>query len=170
MQSNAMSRRSFVQTAGAAAAGLAAAAAVLPGANPQTAHAAVAVPETWDYECDVAVVGTGTVLTGAGKAAAEGNRVIIIEAAGFIGGTTSISNGQTWMPLNSTAMAQGLDNYDDALAYITAPRPLTSWLTRPTSPGRSAPASTTTSTSSPAPRTRPAPSPLLASSPLRPAR
>ena len=120
MQSNAMSRRSFVQTAGAAAAGLAAAAAVLPGANPQTAHAAVAVPETWDYECDVAVVGAGTVLTGAGKAAAEGNRVIIIEAAGCIGGTTAISNGQTWMPLNSTAMAQGLDNYDDALAYITA--------------------------------------------------
>lgn len=111
-----ISRRALVGAAGAAVA----AAMLFPGADPHLAHAAVPVPQTWDYECDVAVVGSGTVLAGAGKAAAEGNRVIIIEAAGFVGGTTSISNGQTWMPLNSVAMEQGKDNYDDALAYITA--------------------------------------------------
>lgn len=119
MSNDTITRRSFVGTAGAAS--LAAAATMaLAGADPQVAHAAVDVPQEWDYECDVAVVGSGTVLTGAGKAAAEGNRVIIIEAAGSTGGTTAIANGQTWMPLNSVAMEQGLDNYDDALAYVTA--------------------------------------------------
>ena len=115
-----LTRRGFLGALGVAAA--AAAGASLAGCAPQgaTANAAVGVPESWDYECDVAVVGSGTVLTGAGKAAAEGDRVIIIEAADKTGGTTATSNGQTWMPLNSTAMADGLDNRDDALAYVTA--------------------------------------------------
>ena len=116
-----LSRRGFLSVAGLAAV---AAGASLAGCAPQAAkeeNAAVGVPETWDYECDVAVVGSGTVLTGAGKAAAaSGNKVIIIEAADQVGGTTATSNGQTWMPLNSTAMADNLDDRDDALAYITA--------------------------------------------------
>lgn len=115
-----LSRRGFLSVAGLAAV---AAGASLAGCAPQAAkeeNAAVGVPETWDYECDVAVVGSGTVLTGAGKAAAAGDKVIIIEAANQVGGTTATSNGQTWMPLNSTAMADNLDDRDDALAYITA--------------------------------------------------
>ena len=114
-----LSRRGFLSVAGLAVA----AGASLAGCAPQAAkeeNAAVGVPETWDYECDVAVVGSGTVLTGAGKAAAAGDKVIIIEAANQVGGTTATSNGQTWMPLNSTAMADNLDDRDDALAYITA--------------------------------------------------
>ena len=61
-----LSRRGFLSVAGLAAV---AAGASLAGCAPQAAkeeNAAVGVPETWDYECDVAVVGSGTVLTGAG--------------------------------------------------------------------------------------------------------
>ncbi len=125
MASEGLSRRNFLGVAGAAMAAVAGAS--LAGCAPQgssspnlSSTGTAGIPETWDYECDVAVVGSGTVLTGAGKAAAEGDRVIIIEAADKTGGTTATSNGQTWMPMNSTAMAQNLDNYDDALAYITA--------------------------------------------------
>lgn len=116
----ALSRRGFIGSVGVAAAALAGASLVGCQPSTSTAHASVGVPETWDYECDVAVIGSGTVLTGAGKAAAEGDKVIIVEAGTSVGGTTATSNGQTWMPLNSTAMAAGLDDYDDALAYITA--------------------------------------------------
>ena len=90
-----VSRRSFLKGAGLAAAAMAGTAALAGCANESAGGADTLantgdwLPQTWDYECDVAVVGSGTVLTGAGKAAAEGNRVIIIEAAGITGGAVT---------------------------------------------------------------------------------
>ena len=58
------------------------------------------VPETWDQEADFVVLGSGTALTGALKAAADGLSVIVLEKASQIGGTTALSGGQVWVPCN----------------------------------------------------------------------
>lgn len=48
----------------------------------------MAVPDSWDFEADIVVCGTGGGLYGATRAAELGNKVIALEAAGTYGGTS----------------------------------------------------------------------------------
>ncbi len=74
----------------------------------------------WDREVDVLVLGSG----GAGLVAAtlahdEGALVLVLEKAHLIGGTTGISGGMPWVPLNMHMDRLGVeDSRDDALTYL----------------------------------------------------
>ncbi len=76
-------------------------------------------PEQWDLEIDVAVVGSG----GAGLAAAilahdHGARVAVLESSAKVGGTTAVSGGGLWIPLNHHMAEIGeTDSREEALTY-----------------------------------------------------
>jgi len=110
-----LSRRSFIR--GAAALGGAVAATGLLGAcsNEATPVTPSGLPETWDYEADVVVVGYG----GAGAAAAwealtAGSTVLILERVSKAGGSTNICGGFIYLgggtPLQKTL---GFDDTPD---------------------------------------------------------
>ncbi len=73
----------------------------------------------WDLEVDVAVVGSG----GAAFAAAitahdNGARTAILERSDKVGGTTAVSGGALWIPMNSHMEEVGAkDSREEALAY-----------------------------------------------------
>jgi 3-oxosteroid 1-dehydrogenase len=73
-------------------------------------------------ELDLIVVGSGAAgLTGALVAALGGARVAVVEKTGLVGGTTSMSGGGAWLPLNSHTTEVGVtDSREEALAYIRA--------------------------------------------------
>ena len=79
-----------------------------------------AQPQTWDEIVDVVVVGTGASgLTAAIRAADAGSKVIILEKSEFIGGTSAVSGGVVWVPMNDHMPGVGIeDNREDALAYV----------------------------------------------------
>ena len=79
----------------------------------------------WDREVDVVVVGSGGAgLTAALTAAAGGARVLVVEKAAVLGGTTAMSGAGTWIPANHHMLAAGLaDSADDALTYLRAVAP-----------------------------------------------
>lgn len=81
-----------------------------------------AIPTTWDDEADLVVVGSGGgALAGAAIAALEGAKAIVLEKTGLIGGTTAVSGGGFWIPMNRHVGEVGVeDNRDDALAYLRA--------------------------------------------------
>lgn len=74
----------------------------------------------WDKEVDALVVGSGA----GGMAAAltaheEGLEVLLVEKTGRIGGSTAISGGALWIPLNSqTASAGHPDSFDKVWTYL----------------------------------------------------
>ena len=74
----------------------------------------------WDRVVDVVVLGSG----GAGLAAAirahdGGAEVLVLEKAAMVGGTTGVSGGMPWVPLNRHMADVGVDDSrDEALAYI----------------------------------------------------
>ncbi len=74
----------------------------------------------WDLETDVLVLGSGGAgLTAAVCAAVEGARVLVLERAADVGGTTATSGGILWVPNNPHMSALALDDSrDDALAYL----------------------------------------------------
>jgi succinate dehydrogenase/fumarate reductase flavoprotein subunit len=76
---------------------------------------------TWDETTDVVVVGSGgAALSAALTAAVDGARVVVVEKADVLGGTTGVSGGVLWVPCNHHLAADGLDDsVDDALAYVT---------------------------------------------------
>lgn len=78
-----------------------------------------AKPLQWDLETDVLVMGSGgSGLTAAIVAHDEGCRVIVIEKSGKVGGTTAISGGGIWIPLNHLAVEKGhADSRDSVLTY-----------------------------------------------------
>src|ERR1700722_12437463 len=80
------------------------------------------VPDSWDEEGDFVVLGSGgAALTGALVAAVRGASVMLLEKTGLIGGTTAVSGGGFWIPLNPHMSEVGVeDNRDDALAYVRA--------------------------------------------------
>jgi len=85
--SKSFSRRTFLKGAAAGVAGVAAMG--LAGA-PVLAEEA----ESWDLETDVLVVGAGGAgVSAAAEAALAGARVLVLEKAGLIGGTTNFSGG-----------------------------------------------------------------------------
>lgn len=80
------------------------------------------LPDAWDEEVDLVVVGSGAAgMTGAVVAALGGASVLVLEKTEFVGGTTAVSGGGLWIPLNHHAAEVGVeDNRDDALAYLRA--------------------------------------------------
>lgn len=82
--------------------------------------------QTWSgdlaEEFDVIVVGSGAPgLTAALAASHAGASVVVLEKAGFLGGTSAVSGGMIWVPMNRCMAESGLeDTRDDALDYLEA--------------------------------------------------
>ena len=83
------------------------------------------VPRRWDREADVVVAGSGAAgLCAALAAAAGGARVLVLEKASVLGGTTAMSGAGTWIPANHHMLAAGMsDSTDEALTYIRGVAP-----------------------------------------------
>ncbi len=78
------------------------------------------LPERWDLEVDVAVLGSGASATTAAILASDnGAEVALLERADVVGGTTAISGGVLWIPNNHHMAEAGIeDSREDALAYL----------------------------------------------------
>jgi succinate dehydrogenase/fumarate reductase flavoprotein subunit len=74
---------------------------------------------SWSNECDVLVVGSGgSGLVAAVLAADPGASVLVIERSRYVGGTTAVSGGGAWIPLNYHMASIGAsDSRERALAY-----------------------------------------------------
>src|SRR3989304_1316049 len=79
---------------------------------------AIAV-KRWDQEVDVVVVGSGGgALTAATLAHDNGAKVLVVERSGKVGGTTAISGGGIWIPMNHHMEELGVkDSREEALTY-----------------------------------------------------
>jgi 3-oxosteroid 1-dehydrogenase len=77
-------------------------------------------PPQWDETVDVIVVGTGAAgLTAAVRAADAGSTVLIIEKSDMVGGTSAVSGGVVWVPMNHHLSEVGIeDSRADAMAYV----------------------------------------------------
>ena len=75
----------------------------------------------WDLEADVLVIGTGGAgLTAALAAHEAGAKVVVLEKARSVGGTTAVSGGVVWVPNNHHMAEVGIaDSRAEALAYVT---------------------------------------------------
>ncbi len=72
----------------------------------------------WDEIVDVVVVGTGAGgLTSALLARDGGAEVLVVEKGEFIGGTTAVSGGDMWIPVNHHVADK--DTPEEAIAYVT---------------------------------------------------
>ena len=82
----------------------------------------MALPDRWDLEVDVAVLGSGASGTTAAILAADnGAEVALLERAETVGGTTAISGGVLWLPNNHHMAEAGIeDSREDALAYLNS--------------------------------------------------
>lgn len=110
-----VSRRDFVKGA-ALGAGLLTGAGALASCGTAAAPAAPGVPESWDRETDVVIVGYG----GAGAAAAiaardAGAEVIILEKREVAGGTTAICGGVYYAAGTSVQKENGIDDSADLM-------------------------------------------------------
>jgi len=107
-----VSRRSLLAAAGAVAGG-----AALAGV-PRVARAA---GRSFDAEADVIVVGGGGAAFAAAAGAAQGGtRVLVLEKAPAIGGTTARSGGAYWIPNNHLMRAKGVEDPKDAAVKLMA--------------------------------------------------
>jgi len=106
-----LSRRRMLVGAGAATAALGAV-----KLSPSTAEAA----ENWDRETDILVVGSGIGATSAAVVAHDnGDQVIMLEKAPFVGGTSAKSAGVLWIPNNYVLKERGIeDSKSDCLQYM----------------------------------------------------
>jgi 3-oxosteroid 1-dehydrogenase len=110
-----ITRRDFVKGAAVGAVAVAGAGAL---ASCKKA-AAPGVPEKWDKEVDVVVVGAGGAgLTAAITAAVERAEVLVLEKLPTTGGTTAISGGWMWVPGNPLMKEAGIsDSKEEILTY-----------------------------------------------------
>jgi 3-oxosteroid 1-dehydrogenase len=76
--------------------------------------------QAWDESFDVVVVGSGAAgLTAALTAASQGLRALVIEKAELWGGSTALSGGGIWIPLNPLMQANGGgDTIEAARTYL----------------------------------------------------
>lgn len=73
----------------------------------------------WNRFVDVVVVGSGTGLMAALRAAVSGLSVLVIEKADHVGGTMGISGGGLWIPNNYRMRQAGIgDSSAEAIEYI----------------------------------------------------
>ena len=82
--------------------------------------------DNWGIEADVVVLGTGgAALTAALSAHDYGaGRVVILEKSGMVGGTTAMSGGMLWVPMNHHQEEYGIsDSWDDVVTYLDALSP-----------------------------------------------
>lgn len=87
-------RRQFVQGAALGVAGVAAAAATTSAYAKEAAKSSDSADQSWDFEADVVVVGSGgSGMPAALKASDEGASVIVVEANWDIGGHCMVSEG-----------------------------------------------------------------------------
>lgn len=101
-----LNRRSFVKGAGLA--GLASAGMAASALAEEPSTQAFGMPETWDVETDVVVIGTGTITPAALRAHEEGLDVVMLEAQkDWFGGTTALCGGGMSAPNNNLAKAAG---------------------------------------------------------------
>jgi 3-oxosteroid 1-dehydrogenase len=77
-------------------------------------------PTAWDRVADVVILGSGAAgLTAATLAHDGGAEVLLVEKADLIGGTTGVSGGMPWIPLNKHLAEVGVnDTREEALTYI----------------------------------------------------
>lgn len=112
MHDKKMKRRDLIQ----AGVGLAAAGALGTAAN---ARPVSTEEEPYDASYDVIVVGSGTGLCAALRAATQGLDVLVLEKDMTLGGTTLVSGGVLWVPNNRVQKKAGLeDNATDARRYL----------------------------------------------------
>lgn len=105
METN-VSRRGFVT--GAAAAALAGAAAIPCGRALGDEWSDRGMPEAWDRETDVVVLGTGSIVPAALKAYDEGLEVLVLEKhPSYFGGTTAWCGGAVSCPNSPFALEAG---------------------------------------------------------------
>ena len=72
-------------------------------------------------ECDVLVVGSGAAgLSTALTAAALDLDVVVCEHADVLGGTSALSGGEVWIPLNRQNGGGASDSHAEALDYLRA--------------------------------------------------
>lgn len=89
----------------------------LDGVGAASVHAAETTE--WDRTVDVIVVGSGTGLVAAMRAAVCGLDVLVLEKADHLGGTMGISGGGLWIPNNYRMREEGIaDSSAEAIEYI----------------------------------------------------
>jgi len=78
--------------------------------------------ETWDDHYDFVIVGSGAAAVPAALVAKKaGKRVLIVEKADVVGGSTAISGGVIWIPNNPVQKRAGVsDSYEQAKTYLDA--------------------------------------------------
>jgi 3-oxosteroid 1-dehydrogenase len=78
------------------------------------------LPSHWDKVVDVVVLGSGAAgLAAATLASDGGSQVLLLEKSDLIGGTTAVSGGMPWIPMNRHMADVGqVDSRADALTYI----------------------------------------------------
>jgi len=113
-QQKEMSRRSFLKGTALGAVALAGT-GVLAGCSTKTEQAS-GLPEKWDKETDILVVGFG----GAGAAAAiaareAGAEVIVLEKQAVMGGSTAVSGGVYYAAGTSVQKANGIEDSADKM-------------------------------------------------------
>jgi len=76
--------------------------------------------DQWDEVVDVLVAGTGAAgLTAAITAAEAGRSTLLVESTPKWGGTTAVSGGGLWMPVNPLMARDGVpDSVEEALEYL----------------------------------------------------
>jgi 3-oxosteroid 1-dehydrogenase len=74
----------------------------------------------WDHETDILCIGAGAAGCAAAVVAADGGaKVILLERAPILGGTSRKSGGVAWVPNHSLLRAQGVeDRKEDCLRYM----------------------------------------------------
>ena len=106
-----ITRRSVIAGVGGAAGAAVMSQAI--GASPaQTQH--------WDHETDLLCIGGGATGCAAAVVGTDGGaKVILMERAPILGGTSRKSGGVAWVPNNSLLRAQGIDDKkEDCLRYM----------------------------------------------------
>ena len=78
-----------------------------------------ATVEKWDLQVDVVVAGSGGAgLTAAILAHDQGAKVVVLERSDKVGGTTAVSGGGVWIPLNDhMGEVDATDSRAEAIAY-----------------------------------------------------